>query len=723
MSILFPRLALLLLAGLCLHSARGAPASFENFVVSLYRPWHAEQVALSPDGEHLAYTRHEGGNLFIEIMAVSRTAPKIKIIAGNDRLVLFAKEMRPAYLRFLGWASPTRLVFSPAPHTGAFAPVMAVNRDGTALTTLAAANDFTVTATSVFPGGATTERLIQRPINIVGFAPGHRENLLVHAVSVPLQLTETPVPTTLVAIDVTTGKKTELAEETNYGRYLPHPNGNLQLLYTLPRYALTRTFELKKPGLWDRWITLNETWGGPLTQAFKVTPENYYGERAFPLGFDVDPDLLYYASNLGRDTYGIYALDVRKKQRTPFAVEEPHVDLAPLEPGAPSPLVFDPLTGQLAGVRGVGVAPFTRWIDPQLATLQRELAQKFPQRTVEILQWDDARRRFLLRVGGGRAPDRYYVFQQPENVLVEMLRATPWLHNEDLNPTTAFEFDTPAGVHLTGYLTFPHQPRLNPPPLLIDFSDGVMGRVQPGFNRQAQILAELGFIVARVNHRGMSGFGLAHRDAFRHGGERMPVDDAVAAISWIADHHAIDRKRIATFGRGLGGYLALRALQLEPDLFRCAVAIDAPLAPELWLRPPLEDLGLGARADASNFSSGTIGPLRPPPPINFERETQRAFLLGGSAKLTSVLDGAATLTKPVMLIVNSPEDSPIALQNASLRSQLSRLHRPPEFLQPDNPFAADLPGERAKTFRRIGEFFNLNLYDYGVKVGPAKVIK
>ncbi|MBC7369603.1 MAG: prolyl oligopeptidase family serine peptidase [Undibacterium sp.] len=712
---------LLLLAGACLPFARGAPTPFEKFVTNLYRPWQAEQVALSPDGEHLAYTRHEAGNLVIEIMTVSRPAPKFKIIADDDQPVLFAKELRPAYLRFLAWASPTRLVFAPVPKADALTSITAVNRDGTAPMTLAAPDDFAVTVTFAPPGVGGRERLTQRSIHIVGFAPGHRETLLIHALGTAPMPYATDVPTTLVAIDVTTGKKTELAEETNYGRYLPHPGGNLHLLYSQPRYATTRIFELKKPGFWDRWITLDEAWGGPLTKAFKVTPENYHGERAFPLGFDVDPDLLYYASNVGRDTYGIYALDVRKKQRTPFAVEEPHVDLALPEPGDPSPLVFDPITSQLVGVRGVGVAPFTRWIDPEFATLQQDLEKKFPQRTVELLQWDDARRRLLLRVTGGIEPGRYHVFQRPENVMVEVLRSAPWLRNADLHRGTTFAFDTPGGAHLTGYLTFPSKPRINPPPLLIDFSDGVMGSAQPGFHRQAQVLAELGFIVARVNHRGMSGFGLAHRNAFRDGGDRVPVDDALAAINWIAGHHAIDRKRMATFGRGLGGYLALRALQLEPDVFRCAVAIDAPLAPALWLMPPLEDLGPGSQADAADYK--ILLSSRPPPPIDFAQEVRRAFLLGGSAKLTSVLSHVETLTKPVMLIVNRPEDDPIALQNAFLRAKLSRQGLDPELLQTANPFAADLPLERAKTFRRIGEFFNLNLYDYGVKVGPTKEIK
>ncbi|MBC7369601.1 MAG: prolyl oligopeptidase family serine peptidase [Undibacterium sp.] len=746
-----PRLAFLLLAGLCLDSARGATDRFAKFVTNLYRPRQAEQVVLSPDGEHIAFTRHtsgepstafspdndritdyrnEHGELSIYIMAVGRTEKKFKIAVEDDRPVAFSKEKRPARLRFLAWSSPTRLVFAPTSYAtpaGTIASIFAVNLDGSEPKTLAVAANFSLL-------DPNANKPIDRTTQIVGFLRGHREKLLVQALGRRRFPPVAAVPTTLFSIDVVTGEQKALTEEPEFALYFPDRTGDLRLLYTHPDLERTRSFRLKTPGFWNRWVDLDEARGGPAAKAFTVTPENYFGERAFPLGFDANPDLLYYASNVGRDTYGIYALDLRTRQRTTFAIEDPHVDLAFIEPGAGSPLHFDEHTGALVGVRAAGAKPVTRWIDPELAALQLTLDRKFPHRNVEILQWDQARRRFPLRVGGGPAPGRYYVFQQIENVLVELLRTAPWLHPDDLHPTTAFEFDTPSGVHLTGYLTFPRRPRINPPPLLIDFSDGVLGSAESSFQSQAQVLAELGFIVARVNHRGRSGFGLAHRNAFRDGGARVPVDDALAAIKWIADHHPIDRKRIATFGRGLGGYLALRALQLEPDVFRCAVPTDAPLSPELWLQPPPRaDLGRGSDVSAALSSSssdssptasqdGPLGPLRRPPPINLAQETQRAFFLGGSAKLTPVASHAETLTEPVMLILNVADTDIIAIQNASLRSKLTALGHPPEFLHVAAG-TADLPDVRVKTFRQIGEFFNLNLYNFGVKVGTPKPVK
>eukprot|EP01036_Dinobryon_divergens_P032662 gene32662-42302_t len=696
-----------------------APAApLDDFVKSLYRPWNGEFAALSPDGERLAYTSHERGELVIYLMAVNHPEPKFKIAVADDRAVAFTQEKSPARLRYLAWASPTRLVFAPQPQRNGVrttAPIFAVNADGTAPTTLAEADDFAtplqgtpMTATSRIP-------IITRPSHIHGPRLGERTTLLVQALGAE------SVPTTLFAIDTSTGKKTELTEEIENGRYLYDPRGQVRALYSTPPRSTTRTFRAKINGTWDRWVDMDRAWSDGVLPSFDTTTANYYGPRAYPLGADAHPSLLYYASNVGRDTFGLYAYDTATKQRTPLAVEDPRIDLAFFEPAAPgTPLVIDPVTGLLVGVRVRGVLSSTHWTDPELATLQRDFDARFPQRTVEIMQWDDARRRFLLRVTGGADPGRLHVFQRPENVFVELVRSAPWLRAQTLHRSTSFEFETPAGVRLSGYLTFPRQPRLNPPPLLLDFANGPLSRAYPGFDREAQVFAELGFVVARLNLRGGSGFGLAHRQALRNGGDRVPVEDALAAVEWIARHHAIDRKRVVTYGHDLGGHLALRALQLEPTLFRCGLAVDAPLSPAAWLQPDFEDMGPGASVSPQEISP------RPPPsapvarPIDFFREARRAFFFGETPLLTSVLETSTTLTRPVMLIVNSRDNSVIATQNDTLRSRLTRAGRAPEYLQTTTPEGFYLAGERVKTFRRIEEFLNLNLYDFGVKVGPTK---
>jgi dipeptidyl aminopeptidase/acylaminoacyl peptidase len=689
-------------------------ASISNDLIArLYQPLQAEHVALSPDGERLAYTRNERGELAIYIMAVGQTDRKIRISVEPDRDVAFSRERAPARLRFLRWASGKQLVFASTPSSNGvrtLAPIHVVNVDGTAVKTLVTEEDFAI-------GSAT------RRTRILGFRPGNRNALLVEAMGRPTQPPQPVIPTSLFSVDVQTGKFIALTEEYSGGRYLYDQAGRARVLYMHPHRAEERTFLYQGAGSWTRWVTIDERWGGELTKSFGVSVDNYYGERAFPLGFGSDPNVLYYASNVGRDTFAIYALDVESKRPIDCLIEDPRVDLTTLEPGEAGGLVFDELRGDLLGVRATGVVAFTRWLDAELSDLQREMEHKFPQRTVEILQWDDTRTRFLLRVTGGIEPGRYHVFLREENVLAEVVRSAPWLRNSELNAGTPFSFSTAGGTHLTGYLTFPRNPRLKPPPLIIMFSDGLIDRARPGFDRDAQILSSMGFVVVRLNHRGGGGFGLAHRSAIRAAMDKVPVEDAVAAIEWIAQRHGIDRQRIAVFGRGLGGYLALRALQLQPDAFRCAIAMQAPIDPEAWLQPPSDNFGITVE-ETPVIRTGPRS-IPPSPSINFAQEAQRRFFESGKSRFggDSVLRTVDRVSKPMMLIVDPPRDRVIAAQNATLRAALKRRGHATDYMEVESGFDQDLPATRAKVFRRIEEFFNLNLYDYNVRVGPTKEIK
>jgi len=220
----------------------------------------------------------------------------------------------------------------------------------------------------------------------------------------------------------------------------------------------------------------------------------------------------------------------------------------------------------------------------------------------------------------------------------------------------------------------------------------------------------------------------------------VPVDDALAVIEWIGRHHAVDRKRIAALGHGLGGYLALRALQLAPESFRCAVAIEAPLDPTRWLEPPLDDFGSLLDQGVGQSNVFDRAP-RPPPPraINFLKEAQRTFVRQSKQKASelSVLRQAERLTKPVMLVVdnagnlNLDEDESddssggisIAGQNADLRTRLKRLGRTVEYVTVGSGYAQNVPAAKAKVLRQIEEFFNLNLYDFKVEIGPTTEVK
>lgn len=90
-----------------------------------------------------------------------------------------------------------------------------------------------------------------------------------------------------------------------------------------------------------------------------------------------------------------------------------------------------------------------------------------------------------------------------------------------------------------------------------------------------QSLAELGFIVMRVDGLGTSGRSKAFQDhSYKNMGNNL--EDHVRAIKELAKRHAyIDANRVGIFGHSAGGYDAGRAMLGFPDFYKVGVASSA----------------------------------------------------------------------------------------------------------------------------------------------------
>jgi myosin-crossreactive antigen len=80
-------------------------------------------------------------------------------------------------------------------------------------------------------------------------------------------------------------------------------------------------------------------------------------------------------------------------------------------------------------------------------------------------------------------------------------------------------------------------------------------------------------------------------------------------------------------------------------------------------------------------------------------------------------------TGPILLVVDPLAGEAIDGANATVRDQLARRGRTVDTFAVNADYAAELPAARVRAYAHLEEFFNLNLYDYNVKVGPTKEIK
>jgi len=176
----------------------------------------------------------------------------------------------------------------------------------------------------------------------------------------------------------------------------------------------------------------------------------------------------------------------------------------------------------------------------------------------------------ILKVYGDRLPGDYFLVDMPSKRVDFLLSSAEWLDPKDLNPMHADTFTTEDDQRIGVYLTFP-QDREEKLPMVVMPHGGPHARDYWGYDGDAQILSQNGYLVLQVNFRGSTGYG----DGFYTAGRRQWGDkiqrDIADAVEWAVGKGYADRERICIFGGSFGGYSALMNPIRYPDLYQCAI--------------------------------------------------------------------------------------------------------------------------------------------------------
>ncbi|RYE41152.1 MAG: S9 family peptidase [Sphingobacteriales bacterium] len=101
---------------------------------------------------------------------------------------------------------------------------------------------------------------------------------------------------------------------------------------------------------------------------------------------------------------------------------------------------------------------------------------------------------------------------------------------------------------------------------------GPGGRNSWGYNAEVQFLANRGYVVLQVNYRGSSGYGKAFLSSgFKQLGAKIN-DDLEDGVHWLAKEGVIDPKRVAIYGSGFGGFIALSSVYRNPGTYAAAAS-------------------------------------------------------------------------------------------------------------------------------------------------------
>lgn len=122
----------------------------------------------------------------------------------------------------------------------------------------------------------------------------------------------------------------------------------------------------------------------------------------------------------------------------------------------------------------------------------------------------------------------------------------------------------------------------------------------------AQMLADEGFVVFRLDNRGAANRGAAFENTLYRAMGTTEVEDQAVGAAYLKSLPFVDGERIGVFGWSYGGYMTLRMLTATPDLYAAGVA-GAPVTDwalydtaytERYMGKPQEEAEAYARGSA-----------------------------------------------------------------------------------------------------------------------------
>lgn len=494
-------------------------------------PTHLE-VKISPDGSKLAST--------------IRVEEGIGVIVMETETLNMIGWLRPTRFEAAGfhWANNERLIIeigqddSWKEELTSFGELFAVNYDGTDGDYI-----FGVRAGDGRVGSRTSTREDQMAWgSVIDPLPHDQKHILVS--SEPISRSGSEIPT-VMRVNVKTGKsKKVIRAPITKPYYLTDHTGEVRIAMGTTRDNEVQAF-YRQPGKrqWQAITGVNNTF--------------------YPAAISTDNNELTFLSDNGGDRTALTRMNLKTGERQ-IVYEHPEVDITgvlrsadrqatlalQVDPGFTSYLIIDKAHQETAMFRAM-------------------LAQ-FPGMRVAITSQSNDGTAAIIEVNSAVYPGYFYLYKNGE--LKFLFKRFPELIEEQLIAAEPIELEARDGLTLHGYLT---RATSSAGPLVVLVHGGPhYVRDYWAFDPDVQMLATAGINVLQVNFRGSGGYG-SHfsRAGFGEWGGKIQ-HDIIDAAQWAIDKKIAAADQLCIMGTSFGGYSAVQAATLAPDLFQCGVAVS-----------------------------------------------------------------------------------------------------------------------------------------------------
>lgn len=292
-----------------------------------------------------------------------------------------------------------------------------------------------------------------------------------------------------------------------------------------------------------------------------------------------------------------------------------------------------------------------------LAQLHQWLRGVFRGHDIGITSATDDLSLAIVSVSGPQSPDTYYVVDVPGRKLQVALASRPDLKADQLAKVEPIEFTARDGLKIRGFITTPRGAPDKGLPMVVSVHGGPHGvHDKYGFDWETQLFASRGYAVLQVNYRGSGGRGREFLTAGYGRWGREMQDDITDGVRWAIGDGVADPKRICIFGGSYGAYAALTGAFREPDLFRCAIGMagvyDLPLM--------FEKGDIQSRESGVNYLERAIGTdieelKRRSPVYNADKIKAKVLLLHGKLDERTPFEHAKRMRDALEKAGNPPE--------------------------------------------------------------------
>jgi dipeptidyl aminopeptidase/acylaminoacyl peptidase len=195
------------------------------------------------------------------------------------------------------------------------------------------------------------------------------------------------------------------------------------------------------------------------------------------------------------------------------------------------------------------------------------------------------------------------------------------------------------------------------------------------------LLAHRGYVVLDMDYRASAGYGRDWRTAIYRRMGTPELEDLTAGVDWLVANKNVDRERIGVYGGSYGGFMALMALFVQPDLFACGAA----------LRPV---------TDWAHYNHGYTSNILNTPSVDPE-----------AYKLSSPIEYAEGLEKPLLICHGMLDDNVFFQDSVRLTQRLIELEKTDweVALFPIEPHGFREPSSWLDEYRRILALFEEHL--------------